>query len=65
MLVNLDPEAPEKPLRFVHFTPAGAAETWFFDKQHKAEPIAPTRLGAPASLRLPPESMTLLMVPAK
>jgi hypothetical protein len=65
MLVNLGPEAREKPLHFAHFTPASAVETWLFDKQHKAEQLAPTPLGTPASLRLPPESMTLLIVPAK
>jgi len=64
MLVNLGPDEIAKPLMIAHFTP-GVAETWLFDEQHKAELIDPTDLSAPIMLRLPQQSMTLLVIPAR
>lgn len=62
MVINLASETVTKPLQFANFAPPAQAETWLFDKDHAAEQITATALTVP--LTLPPESMTLLVIPA-
>jgi hypothetical protein len=62
MLINLASSATQQSLTIDNFTPAAAAETWRFDAQHNAEQVETTTLDRP--IALPPESMTLLVVPA-
>jgi hypothetical protein len=64
MIVNRGAAPADMPLTFAGLTPA-VAETLLFDKEHAAEQIDPTPLGKGARLRLPPESMSLLIVPAR
>jgi hypothetical protein len=46
--------------------PIPVPNTLYVDaEQHKAELIDPTGLSAPTMLRLPPQSMTLLVIPAR
>jgi hypothetical protein len=64
MIVNLESTAVDKTLKIDNAALTAPAETWLFDKAHKAEPVDPTPLGAAATLHLPAESMSLLVVKA-
>ncbi|MCS6909847.1 MAG: hypothetical protein NZM11_04660 [Anaerolineales bacterium] len=63
MLVNLGPQAVEKPLMIANFVPAASAETYLLDEVHAAELVAPTPIGVSTIVRLPARSVTLLIVP--
>jgi hypothetical protein len=60
--VNRGSQPATLPLTLAGFTPTGAAETWRFDREHTAEQLDLTPLGANPRLSLPGESMTLLIV---
>jgi hypothetical protein len=62
MIVNLGSEPAEKQLRLDGITPAAMAETWLFDAAHNAEQVDATPVGPTATLSLPAESVTLLIV---
>lgn len=62
MLINRGAGEAALPLRIAGFDPAGAAETWRFDRAHKAAQVDSTALGDDARLRLPGESATLLVI---
>lgn len=61
MVVNLGSSPVEKPLTLTGFAPAATAETWLFDESSPAGQVDSTPLGAAVTLRLPAESMTLLV----
>jgi hypothetical protein len=61
MIVNLGSEAATRPLTIVGGGSATSAQTWLFDAGHKAEKVTDTPLGG--SVTVPPESMTLLVLP--
>jgi hypothetical protein len=62
MVINLASEPIETALRLDNLVPAATAETWLFDAEHNAEQVDDTPLAAEASLSLPAESVTLLVV---
>ena len=63
MVVNLAPDSKTVPVALKGFVPSGAAEVWLLDKDHKAEKIDAQDFST-GSLTLPPESVTLYIVPA-
>lgn len=65
MLVNRGADEASLPLRIAGMDPAGAAESWRFDREHKASQIDPVALGPDVRLRLPAESATLLVIPPR
>ncbi len=62
LLINLGPTDTEKEVRLSGFAPQGEAETYRLDRQHNAERIEPTPVGATFTIRLPAESATLLIL---
>jgi hypothetical protein len=64
MVINLGSQATEIKLMLKNSSSANA-ETWLFDKDHAAVAIAPTSLSATTNLKLTPESVTLLIIPAR
>jgi len=64
MVINLGSQAAEIKLMLKNISSANA-ETWLFDKDHAAVVVAPTPLSAATNLKLTPESVTLLIVPAR
>ena len=66
LLVNLSAEAKEKPLTWSGFPttwPTGPAEIWLFDVDHKAEPIAGQTLVNGETITVPPQSISLYVLP--
>jgi hypothetical protein len=61
MIVNLASEPTQKTLTFAQPNLPASAETWLFDKEHKAEQVDPTPLDSTTTLSLSAESMTLLI----
>jgi len=61
MIVNPGSSPVEKPLTLTGLAPAANADMWLFDEGSPAEQVDPTPLGAAVTLRLPAESMTLLV----
>ncbi len=62
MLVNLGPEDREQTLTFANFVPAPSAEIWRLDRTYAAEQVASVPAEPMMVLRLPAESLTLLVV---
>ncbi|HDQ74138.1 MAG TPA: hypothetical protein ENN19_18900 [Chloroflexi bacterium] len=63
MLINLGPDEARKPLRLENVTPAGPAEVWLFDIEHPAERIGAQTLADGAVIVLPPQSISLYIMP--
>lgn len=63
MLVNLGPEEARKPLRLENVTPAGPADVWLFDIEHQAEQIGAQTITDGAEIALPPQSISLYVIP--
>ena len=64
MLVNLGPDAATSTLNLSDFTPAGDAEVWLFDAEHKVEQIDSQSLADGSSITVPAQSMTVYIIPA-
>lgn len=62
MIVNRSAEAKAFTLDLAGFTASGAAAVWRLDAAHRAEALEPVDLAA-GPLRLPAQSVTLLVVP--
>ena len=65
MIVNLRTTPHTTTLTLDNATPFQQAETWRFDRTHPAEQVAPTPLKAQTVIRLPAESVILLIVPSQ
>ncbi len=64
IVVNLNPEEAEtRTLRLDHFTPGGEAEVWRLDPEHHAERIGTESIVDGGELTLPPQSITLYIIP--
>ena len=63
MAINLGDEPVTRPLQLSGFTPTGDAEVWRFDADHQAEQLEHHPLAGGTELTLPPQSMTLYVVP--
>ncbi|MEZ4670704.1 MAG: glycoside hydrolase family 44 protein [Anaerolineae bacterium] len=62
MVINLGPDEVTKTLDLTGITPAGEAEVWRFDAEHKAEQIESVDVSA--GLTLPGQSATMYIIPA-
>ena len=62
MAINLGDEPATTPLQLSGFNPAGDAEVWRFDADHKAEQIENQPLTDGSEVTLPPQSMTLYVL---
>lgn len=63
MVINLSDIDQEKPLAISGFTPSGDAEVWLFDAEHNAEMIESVALVDGTVISLPPQSITLYIIP--
>jgi hypothetical protein len=63
MIVNLGPEEERKPLRLENVTPTDPAELWLLDASHVAEQIGEQTIAGGVEITLPPQSMTLYVIP--
>jgi hypothetical protein len=63
MAINLGDEPVSAPLTLGGFTPTADAEVYRFDTQHNAEQVEAVAIADGATLALPPQSMTLYIVP--
>ncbi|MEO8612027.1 MAG: hypothetical protein ABI690_29290 [Chloroflexota bacterium] len=64
MVVNLGPDEATKSLKLDGFKPAGQAEVWRFDAEHKAEQVDPADVAYGGSITVPGQSLTLYVIPA-
>ncbi len=64
MVINLGSSEVTQQLTVANLTGDHLAETWLFDKTHNAEKVNETKLGSTTTLKLSPESMTLLVIPS-
>jgi hypothetical protein len=64
MVVNLASASKTKQLKLAGVSAKTTAPTWLFDAKHKAESVDPTELGADTSVTVPPESITVYVLPA-
>jgi hypothetical protein len=63
MIINLGLEEERKPLRLENVTPTDSAEVWLFDVNHLAERVGEQAIADGAEITLPPQSMTLYVIP--
>jgi hypothetical protein len=63
MVINLSSDQKKAALEIKGFTSSSPADVWLFDKDHQAENIGTQDLSA-GMATLPPESVTLYIVPA-
>ncbi|GAB4193185.1 MAG: hypothetical protein OHK0022_07840 [Roseiflexaceae bacterium] len=64
MITNLAGEPAERKLMFGGGALPASAETWRLDAEHRATLVDPTPLGDAATLTLPAQSVTLLVLPS-
>jgi hypothetical protein len=64
-LVSRATEARALPLTIAGFAPGASAELYRLDAEHAGEALAPLPLTSGVSLELPPESVTVLVIPAR
>jgi hypothetical protein len=64
MVINLGPDEVTPTLLINGFTPAGPAEVWRFDAEHKATQIDPQDITDGSTLSIPGQSMTVYVLPA-
>lgn len=65
MVVNLADDTRDATVQFTGFTPAGDAEVWRYDVDHKAEMIDSLAITDGTTLTLPGQSVTLYILPAE
>ncbi|HOQ99273.1 MAG TPA: hypothetical protein PLJ35_10690 [Anaerolineae bacterium] len=65
LVVNLGAQAVRTPVTLEHFAPAGRAEVRLFDKDHKAEALAPVPVAERFECEFPARSATLLTIAGK
>ncbi|MBN1487531.1 MAG: hypothetical protein JW981_07810 [Anaerolineae bacterium] len=63
IVVNVQTEEIRIPLRLDNFEPGGPAEVWRLDSAHMAENIGAEEVSNGAELILPPQSVTLYVLP--
>jgi len=63
IVVNLAGEAQEIPVTWSGFSPSGPAEVWLFDADHEAVLIADPTLTNGQAVTLPPQSISLYVLP--
>jgi alpha-L-arabinofuranosidase len=63
MVINLSDEEQQKPLTIAGFDPSGAAEVWRFDADHTAERVDDFDIADGTQLSLPPQSISLYVIP--
>ncbi len=63
MIINLSPEEKSKPLRFENMKSTTMAEVWLFDIDHLAERVGEKPLSNEVELILPPQSISLYIIP--
>jgi hypothetical protein len=63
MLVNRGQQEARMPLELEGFTPAGPAQVWRMDAEHRADQLDDVALADGATLTLPPLSATLYVIP--
>lgn len=64
MVINLGPDEAQKPLSLANFDVGGDADVWRFDIDHQAENIGTEALVDGVTLTIPPQSVTLYIIPA-
>ncbi len=63
MIVNLGPDEERKPLRLENVTATVPAKVWLFDVDHPAEQIGAQTIKDGAEIVLPPQSISLYVIP--
>jgi hypothetical protein len=63
LLINLGDDEKTASLSLEGFTPGGDAEVWRFDAAHNAEPIESQPIIDGATVTVPGQSMTMLVIP--
>ncbi|NIS78700.1 MAG: hypothetical protein GTO14_00370 [Anaerolineales bacterium] len=63
MIVNLGPQDKRIPLVLQNVSPSGQAEVWLFDIDHHAELIGTENVVSGSTISLPPQSISLYILP--